>query len=121
MLRDINRVMGWSGPRVRSNRCMVSSARASTCSVSGDSGSERRRRRCQRDQGDLRARQKQGDEVIGPEHPAGAAQGVFPDDVGLFVLAQVDQRRGQRRGRGEGVEVVGTEDPLPPFVQFVGE
>ena len=59
--------------------------------------------------------------MVGPEHPAGAAQGVFPDDVGLLVLAQVDQRRGQRRRRGEGVGVVGTEDPLPPFVQFQGE
>ena len=59
--------------------------------------------------------------MVGPEHPAGAAQGVFSDDVGLLVLAQVDQRRGQVRRRGEGVGVVGTEDPLPPFVQFLGE
>ena len=59
--------------------------------------------------------------MVGPEYPPGAAQGVFPDDLGLLVLAQVDERRGQRRRRGEGVGVVGTEDPPPPFVQFQGE
>jgi hypothetical protein len=59
--------------------------------------------------------------VVGPKYSTGPAQGVVSDDVSLFVLAQVDQCHGQVRRRSMGVEVVGTEDPLPPFVQFLGK
>ena len=87
MVRDINRVIGWSGPRVRSNRRMVSSPRIVHLLGVRRFGPNGRRHRSKRQlRASLRGRQTQGDGVVGTEHPAGAAQGVFPDDVGLFVL-----------------------------------